>query len=160
MRTLGLFAVRLAFFAVFSLTVLAILTGALLAFAVVVALGVTLAVIVTVSGIAVSLTLTVLGATGTVAAVVVALTAVILARRVVATARTRSRADGAATRRTVTAVTTITTVATLTARRTTSIEAPGSRGRGSGPLSGEISLLSSMSKLNGSAPQSSILRCG
>lgn len=139
--TLGLLAVRLAFF---SLAVLAVLTRAFLRLTIVFTLGVAFAVIITLSHIALSLALTVLGATGTVAAVVVALTAVFLARRVITTAGTRCRADGAATGRTVAAVTTVATVCTiatvttitaLTTRGTASIEAPGGGRRSSGPLS-------------------------
>lgn len=136
--TLDLLAVRLAFF---SLAVLAVLTRAFLRLTIVFTLGIAFAVIITLSHIALSLALTVLGATGTVAAVVVALTAVFLARRVITTAGTRCRADGAATGRTVAAVTTVTTVCTiatitaLTTRGTASIEAPGGGRRSSGPLS-------------------------
>lgn len=139
--TLCLLAVRLAFF---SLAVLAVLTRAFLRLTIVFTLGVAFAVIITLSHIALSLALTVLGATGTVAAVVVALTAVFLARRVVTTAGTRCRADGAATGRTVAAVTTVATICTiatvttitaLTTRGAASIEAPGGGRRRSGPLS-------------------------
>ena len=145
--TLGLFAVRLAFFtllAVFSIAILTLFARAFLTFAVVVALGITLAVVIAVSDLTVSLALAILGAAGAVAAVVVALTAVFLARRVVTTAGTRCRADGAATGRTVAAVTTVATVCTiatvttitaLTTRGAASIEAPGGGRRSSGPLS-------------------------
>ena len=168
--TLGLFTIGLAFFALFTLlsvTVLTVFARAFLTFAVVVALGLTFAVVIAVSDITVSLALAILGAAGAVTAVVVALTAVFLARRVVATTGTGCRAGGAATRRTVTtvatitAITTVATVSTLTARRTTGIEAPRSRGRGSGPLSGGVSLLSWLGSVLGRrVPRSSIPRCG